>query len=153
MLGYLRANSAPEPEDICSEAMLQVARDLAGFTGDEAGLRAWALRITHHRLLDARRHSARRPSDPVADVPERPSATHPDAASEVLQRGGRERVVALLGELSDDQRAVLTLRILGELTVPEVAEVIGKREGAVKQLQRRGLAAIRSRLGREGVTL
>ena len=61
VLGYLRANGAPDPEDVLSEVFLQVARDVGHFEGDERGFRSWAFTIAHHRLIDARRHSARRP--------------------------------------------------------------------------------------------
>jgi RNA polymerase sigma-70 factor (ECF subfamily) len=54
--------------------------------------------------------------------------------------------------LSGAQRDVVLLRVLGDLTVEEVARVVGKSPGAVKALQRRGLAEIRVALSREGVT-
>ena len=41
-----------------------------------------------------------------------------------------------------DQRSVLLLRILGDMTVEEVARAVGKRPGAVKALQRRGLKRV-----------
>ena len=66
MLGYLRANGAPDPEDVLSEAFLQVARDIGGFEGDQESFRAWVFTIAHHRLIDARRRSARRPVDLTA---------------------------------------------------------------------------------------
>jgi RNA polymerase sigma factor (sigma-70 family) len=56
-------------------------------------------------------------------------------------------------ELTPDQRDVLSLRIIAGLTLQETAEALGKRVGAVKALQRRGLAAVRNRIGREGVPL
>jgi RNA polymerase sigma-70 factor (ECF subfamily) len=59
----------------------------------------------------------------------------------------------VLGRLAGDQQAVLLLRILGDLTVEEVARVLGKRVGAVKALQRRGLAAAQRELESEGVAL
>ena len=59
----------------------------------------------------------------------------------------------MLGTLSEDQRAVLLLRVVGDLSIEEVAKAVGKRPGAVKALQRRGLAAIRRELARKGVTL
>ena len=62
-----------------------------------------------------------------------------------------ERVTELLAGLSPDQRDVVLLRVVGDLSIDEVAQVIGKRSGAVKQLQRRGLAAIRRRLEADGV--
>src|SRR5512132_1335523 len=67
VLGYLRANGAPDPEDVLSEVFLQVARDIARFHGEEPGFRSWVFTIAHHRLIDARRHSARRPVDLSAE--------------------------------------------------------------------------------------
>ena len=154
LLGYLRANGAGEPEDVLSETFLQVARDLGRFEGDERGFRAWVFSIAHHRLIDAQRSAARRPVDPVAEPPEPHGAeVAGDAATEAMATIGAEEIREVLAVLSADQRAVLTLRILGDLTVAQVADAIGKRPGAVKALQRRGLAAVQRELERRGVPL
>jgi RNA polymerase sigma-70 factor (ECF subfamily) len=150
ILGYMRANRAPDPEDATSEVFLQVARDLGRFEGDERSFRSWAFTIAHHRLIDARRHTARRPSDPVAEPPEPDPSAGTDAEQEALARIGSEEVHRVLALLSPDQRAVLLLRVVGDQTVAEVAKALGKRQGAVKQLQRRGLAAVKRELKREG---
>jgi RNA polymerase sigma-70 factor (ECF subfamily) len=52
----------------------------------------------------------------------------------------------VLADLAPDQREVLTLRVVGDLTVEQVADVLGKSRGAVKSLQHRGVAALRRRL-------
>jgi len=153
VLGFLRANRCPEPEDTLSEVFLQAARDLHRFEGDERAFRAWTFTIANHRLIDARRRSARRPVEPVAEPPEPADVPLDDASQQALARIGRDEVHRVLELVSPDQRAVLLLRVLGDLTIDEVAEAIGKRPGAVKALQRRGLAAIRRELGRKGVTL
>jgi RNA polymerase sigma factor (sigma-70 family) len=153
VLGYLRGNRAPEPEDILSEVFLQVARDLPGFEGDERRFRSWVFTITHHRLIDARRHAARRPVEYAPEPPEPPGPPADDAAEEALAHIGAEEVQRVLKALSPDQRAVLLLRVLGDLTIEDVARAVRKRQGAVKALQRRGLAAIRRELTRKGVTL
>jgi RNA polymerase sigma-70 factor (ECF subfamily) len=44
---------------------------------------------------------------------------------------------------------VLLLRIVGDLTIEQVARVVGKRRAAVKALQRRGLAALERQLSNE----
>ncbi|MFL5907064.1 MAG: RNA polymerase sigma factor [Solirubrobacterales bacterium] len=152
VLGYLRANAAPDPEDVLSEVFLQVARDMVRFDGDERGFRSWVFTIAHHRLIDARRHLARRPVDLSAEPPE-PVGHADDAAEEALARIGNEEVERILGVLSTDQRTVLLLRVVGDLSIEDVAKAVGKRPGAVKALQRRGLAAVKRELGREGVTL
>jgi RNA polymerase sigma factor (sigma-70 family) len=150
VLGHLRASGAPDPEDVLSETFLQVARDVHKFEGREAGFRAWVFAIAHHRLIDARRHSARRPVELAAEPPE-PRERADDAAEEALAHIGTERVQEILAALSEDQRAVLLLRFVGDMSVEDVARAVDKRPGAVKALQRRGLAAIKRRLaGKEG---
>jgi RNA polymerase sigma factor (sigma-70 family) len=147
VLGYLRANNAPDPEDVLSEIFLQVARDISSFEGEEPGFRSWVFTIAHHRLIDARRHAARRPVDLSPEPPE-PRGRADDAAEEALDRIGLEEVHRVLRALSDDQRAVLLLRVLADMSVEDVARAVGKRPGAVKALQRRGLAAVKRELAR-----
>lgn len=151
VLGYLRANGAPDAEDVLGETFLQVARDISRFEGDEAGFRSWVFTIAHHRLIDARRHSARRPAELSPDPPE-PPARADDAAEEALARIGTERVERILAALSEDQRAVLLLRFVADMSIDDVAKAVGKRPGAVKALQRRGLAAAKRLLARKGVS-
>jgi RNA polymerase sigma factor (sigma-70 family) len=151
VLGYLRANGAPDPEDVLGEVFLQVARDIARFDGEEPGFRSWVFTIAHHRLIDARRHSARRPVELSPEPPE-PGGHADDAADEALAKIGTQEVQRVLSLLSEDQRAVLLLRVIGDLSIEDVAKAVGKRPGAVKALQRRGLAAIKRELARKGVT-
>ena len=152
VLGYLRANGSPDPEDVLSEVFLQVARDIGSFDGEERGFRSWVFTIAHHRLIDARRHSARRPVELAPEPPE-PVDRADDAADLALARIGTEEVQRVLETLSPDQRAVLLLRVIGDMSIEDVAKTVGKRTGAVKALQRRGLAAIKRELGRKGVPL
>jgi RNA polymerase sigma factor (sigma-70 family) len=153
VLGYLRGNGAPDPEDVLSEIFLQVARDVAGFEGSERQFRSWVFTIAHHRMIDARRHAARRPVELAPEPPEPPGPPVDDAAEEALARVGAEEVHRVLAAISPEQRAVLLLRVIGDLTIEEVANAVGKRQGAVKALQRRGLAAVRRELAKRGVTL
>ena len=76
-----------------------------------------------------------------------------DVDRDVLRELSAERVTRLIAGLSVDQRTVLFLRVFGDLTVDQVAHVVGKRPGAVKALQRRGLASVRRSIEREGVPL
>ena len=151
--GYLRARGAAEPDDIVGEVFLQVVRDLASFQGGEREFRSWVFTVAHHRYLDAARYSSRRPTEPVIDenlVRAGPMGHVEDEALASLRLG---KVRKLLERLSHDQQDVLLLRLFGQMTVEEVAEVVGKRPGAVKALQRRGLAALQREIAKEGVTL
>src|SRR5437870_3969913 len=63
-----------------------------------------------------------------------------DVEADVLRELSVERVVKLCDRLVSAQRDVLLLRLVADLTVEQVAGALGKTVGAVKQLQRRGLA-------------
>ena len=147
VIGYLRVHGAADPEDVAGEVFLQVVRDLPRFspsTGDaQRDFRAWVFTIVHRRLQDERRRRARKPAQPTdpADLVEAGGAA-PDAGAEAMEGVDRARVLELLGDLPPDQRSVLLLRILGDMTIDEIAAAVGKRPGAVKALQRRGLKRV-----------
>jgi RNA polymerase sigma factor (sigma-70 family) len=153
LLGYLRARRADQPEDVLGEVMLQIVRDLPSFDGGKLEFRAWAFTIAHHRLLDERRRSARRPAEPVPAPEIERLGPLGDNEEDALRALSAERVGRLLAQLSPDQQNVILLRVLGELTCEQVGRVIGKTAGAVKALQRRGLAKIKCELERERVTI
>ena len=138
--GYLRAQNAAEPEDVAGEVFVQVVRDIDRFAGDERAFRAWLFTIVHRRLIDERRRRTRRPQVPVEPATlARVAPAGGDVREEALAGIEGERVRAILAELPPDQRTVLLLRIVGDMTIDEIATAIGKRVGAVKALQRRGL--------------
>jgi RNA polymerase sigma factor (sigma-70 family) len=150
--GYLRVQGASEPEDLTSEVFLAVLRNLGTFDGDEPGFRSWVFTIAHRRLLDERRRTRRRP--PPAPLTAAPDAPDPDDVEQAVGRAlATAQVRALCERLSPDQRDVLLLRLLGRLTVDEVAVALGKTPGSVKALQRRGYLAIARLIEREGVPL
>jgi RNA polymerase sigma factor (sigma-70 family) len=143
--GYLRLHGAAEPDDLASETFLGVFTGLAAFHGDEAALRSWVFTIAHRRLVDDWRRRSRRPqlTDDAGDLT---LLAGGDVEDDVLVRIGTADVHRMCAELPDDQRSVLLLRVLADLTVEQVAQVMGRSVGAVKALQRRGLRTLRDRL-------
>jgi RNA polymerase sigma-70 factor (ECF subfamily) len=148
--GYLRVQGAGEPDDLTSEVFERAFTRLGAFQGGEAQFRSWVFAIAHNRLTDHRRQVARRPP-PSYELPERAAASGTE--EEALRRLATERVRRLCDGLAPDQRDVLLLRMVGALTVEEIAATLGKTPGAVKALQRRGVATIRRQAEREGVPL
>ncbi|MGH2699749.1 MAG: RNA polymerase sigma factor [Actinomycetota bacterium] len=153
VLGYLRARGALEPEDLTGEVFLQVVRDVHSFEGNERDLRAWTLSIAHHRLLDDVRYRNRRPLESAADDVTRQAPPGGDVEKEALDALGSRHVLRIITSLSSDQQDVLLLRMIAGLTIEEIAGILDKRVGAVKALQRRGLANLRKKISREGVPL
>lgn len=143
--GYLRNRGARDPDDLSSEVFFQVARDIHRFEGDESSFRSWLFVIAHRRLVDDRR-SRSRTIDTVDEDSRDFEAEGGDVEDEVMEHLALTRVEDLLLTLTEDQRNVLALRIIGDLTLEETAEVMGKRVGAIKALQRRALHSIKKQL-------
>jgi RNA polymerase sigma-70 factor (ECF subfamily) len=149
--GYFRVQGAWDPEDLTSEVFLGAFRGLSGFSGNEDQFRSWVFTIAHRRLTDERRRVSLRPQ--LADMQAPVDAWGGDAEEDALRRLSAERVRTLCAGLSHDQRDVLLLRMVSDLTVEAIAEALGKTPGAVKALQRRALSTLRQVLQREGVPL
>jgi len=153
VFGYLRIQGAADPDDLTNEVFLGVLTRIATFSGDEDGFRSWVFTIAHSRLIDERRRSQRRPQLADDDVAARPDMAGGNVEDEALSHISEDRVRALCEQLVADQRDVLLLRLMGGLTVETIAEALGKSEGAVKALQRRGLANLRRVLENQPVPL
>jgi RNA polymerase sigma-70 factor (ECF subfamily) len=150
--GYLRLRGVPDADDSGGETFLRVVRHLERFEGDEAAFRSWLFTIARNLVVDAARMRDRRPSDATPTPALQsigPAAAFEDDTVGTL--GTAEAIRALTG-LTDDQRDVLLLRIVADLSIAQVAEVLGRREGAVKMLQARALATIRKDISLERVT-
>jgi RNA polymerase sigma factor (sigma-70 family) len=143
--GYLRLHGAVEPDDLASETFIGVFTGLGAFSGDEAALRSWVFTIAHRRLVDDWRRRSRRPQtcDDDGDLLGQVGGNVED---DVLLQVGTAEVHRLCASLPDDQRTVILLRILADLTVEQVGEVMGRSVPSVKALQRRGLRALREQL-------
>lgn len=150
--GYLTTRGGSEPEDLVSETFLQAARGIHTFEGGEAKFRSWIFVIAHRRLQDERRAAMSRPrtepleSDDGTVVTARELVVN-DPASEVLDGISLDAAMELLGSLGVNQRDVIMLRVVGELSLEETAAALGKSVGSVKALQRRALEGLREKLG------
>lgn len=150
--GYLRAQGAAEPEDLTAEVFIQAVRNIKRFHGDFTAFRSWIFCIAHNKVIDDSRYRSRRPVQPSPDAGnDRVSPV--GVEDQVLDNLAGHRVRRLISQLTPDQRSVLFLRIVGELSTEEVGRALGKNVTAVKALQRRGLASIRKEMSQQTVSI
>jgi RNA polymerase sigma-70 factor (ECF subfamily) len=145
---YLRGAGVEDPDGLANEVFLRVFGGIGRFGGTEGRFRSWVFAIAHNIVIDDRRRRRRRPQQAVleGDVGPRASAADEDA----LVALGDARVRELLSGLPPDQRDVVLLRIVGDLSIEDTAAAWGKRPGAIKSLQHRATASLRRTLEREG---
>jgi RNA polymerase sigma factor (sigma-70 family) len=151
LLRYLRARGVLDPDDVVGDAFVRVVRALDGFSRDGDAFRAWVFTIGRHIAIDAARKRARRPEEPRDDL--RGIAPAGDAEADALRALETDHVRSVLSTLSDDQRDVVLLRVLSDLSFAEIAGVMGKREGSVRMICARALSALRAKIFEGRVTL
>ena len=152
VLRYLSSREPVEAEDLASEVWLDVASGLERFRGDEAGFRAWVFTIARRRLVDLRRRAAVRKTAPPPHELLGGDRGVGNVEDEALAALGTDAALARIASLPPDQADVVLLRVLGDLSVADVAEILHKRPGAVRALQHRALRALARAVSDEGVT-
>jgi RNA polymerase sigma-70 factor (ECF subfamily) len=152
VVSYLRWHRVSDPDGLTNDVFAQVHRKLSTFSGDEQGFRSWVFTIAHHRMIDDRRRAQRQPFV-AGDVEVEDHRALGDVEDDAFAVLGSDRVRELLGVLSPDQRAVVLLRVVADLSVEDVAKILDKREGAIKALQHRAMGALRRHLSRQALPL
>ncbi|GAA2019619.1 hypothetical protein GCM10009740_04790 [Terrabacter terrae] len=137
-------------EDLTSETFMRAMRRIDSFTWQGKDIAAWFVTIARNLIADHVKSARFRFEVATADM--RDADERVDAPdTEVLTRLRDERLVAAIRQLGPDQAECITLRFLQGLSLADTARVLGKSEGAVKQLQLRATRALRKSL--EGVEL
>lgn len=146
LVRYLRTVEPGAAEDLASETWIAAANALGRFKGDEDGFRAWLFTIARRRLIDHRRRSARRRVEPVPEERFATEAARNDTEAEATSVLTTEEALRRIATLPPDQAEAVLLRVLGDLPVATVAELMGKSAANVRVLQHRGLRRLAQQL-------
>ena len=133
-----RVGDRTTAEDVTSETFVRALRriDSLSFQGRDVG--AWLITIARNIVFDHVKSSRYRLEVTTADMRDADTLTDgPEDA--VVQRLTNEQLVACIRRLGPEQQECLALRFLHGLSVAETAEVMGKRDGAIKALQHRAV--------------
>ncbi len=135
---YYRTRSQSLAEDLTSETFLRALRNMGGFRWQGKDFGAWLMTIARNLCTDHFKAGRTRLELTTEDMGAHDDATEgPESA--VLASLTNEVLLDGLRQLSDEQRDCLIMRFLQGLSIAETAEVLGRSEGAVKQLQLRGV--------------
>lgn len=135
-----RVGNRQEAEDITSEVFHQALANIGKFEWRGAPFAAWLLRIAANATADKWRKQAREQGNPGKE---------PGEEFDFEASGERARLYRMVKELPTEQRLVIEMRFAEEKSIREIGEAIGKTEGAVKQLQFRGIQNLRQQMERK----
>ena len=136
-----RVRDRDTAEDLTAEVFHKALANLPRFNWTGAPFAAWLYRIASNTIADRAKRAARE-SD-ISELDDLGETCQVDL-EEVEQRA---LLFRLVDELPADQGRVIVMRFAEEKSIREIASEIQRSEGAVKQLQFRGLQSLRARLG------
>jgi RNA polymerase sigma-70 factor (ECF subfamily) len=141
---HVSVGNRHDAEDLTTQTFLKMLEKIGSFKWQSAPFSAWLFRIAHNLAMDHFR--ARRRWQPEEEVPEPPGETEPSAELAAFQSIGRQSMLELIEDLSQEQKQVLTLKFVFNLPNGEVATILGKTEGAIKSLQHRALVSLQKQI-------
>ena len=126
-------------EDLTAQVFLKALEGLPSYEPSGKPFVAWLYRIAYARIVDHWRKLERR-----VEVPLEETLPSGEPRPEDLLQFEADWVMAmeLLSQLTDDQQDVMILRFIGEMSLADVAQTVGKTVGATKALQYRALATL-----------
>jgi len=138
----LRIGNEAEAEDMTQQVFLNALQSISSFRWKGVPFSAWLFRIAHNQAVDHLRRKKR------TAVPLDESVASNDNAPQLIaeQKLDIERLLLATQKLTDAQREVISLRFTSELSIAQVAKIMGKSQGAVKALQHSAIVALRRAL-------
>lgn len=145
---FFRVESAQTAEDLTAEVFLRVVESLPTYEDRSIPLLVWLYRIAHARVIDHYRRYKRTADQAPLDTVEISAESDLDAP--LLAEYRTDQLRAALGNLTDPQRQVISLRFIEGYNLEATAQVMGKSVDAVKALQYRALQALQAALRAQG---
>lgn len=135
---YYRTRSVVIAEDLTSETFFRALRNMSSFRWQGKDFGAWLMTIARNLATDHFKAGRTRLEMTTEDMGQHDDATDgPETA--VLATLTNEILLEALTELPNEQKDCLVMRFLQGMSIAETAQVLGRSEGAIKQLQLRGV--------------
>jgi RNA polymerase sigma-70 factor (ECF subfamily) len=144
---YWNLNSREDAEDLAEEVFYKCLVNIGGYDPGRGPFKAWAFRIAHNLLVDHQRRRGRRGQEELKEDFQDGASSAPEGLEEEeLTRALKE----ILEELPSNQRQVIAMKYFAEMSNAEVAQALGRSEGAVNALQHRALRRLGKTLEERG---
>ncbi|MEQ6902389.1 sigma-70 family RNA polymerase sigma factor [Nocardioides sp. YIM 152588] len=146
---YYRTRSVQVAEDLTSETFFRALRNMSSFRWQGKDFGAWLMTIARNLATDHFKAGRTRLEVTTEDMSPHDDATEgPESA--VLASLTHQVLLEALTQLPNEQRDCLVMRFLQGMSIAETATALGRSEGAVKQLQLRGVRNL-AKLMPEGI--
>ncbi|HQY92945.1 MAG: sigma-70 family RNA polymerase sigma factor [Caldilinea sp.] len=142
---YRRTGEEALAEDFTAQVFLKMLESIRDQKAWHSSFSGWLYRIAHNLVIDHYRRRGRQGSVDIEEAsPTAPEEHNPAVTVEHTLEA--ERLRAAIRRLTDEQAEVVSLRFLEGYSISEVASMMNRTEGAIKALQYRAVATLRTLL-------
>ena len=140
---FLRVRNRMEAEDLTQQVFLNALKSISSYNWKGVPFSAWLFRIAHNQVIDYHRKTSKVHAfaNELLLV-----SNNPDPAKIAEQAIELDQIKNAMGNLTDLQQEVISLRIINGFSTAETAKAMGKNEGAIKALQHSALKLLRKNL-------
>ena len=137
-----RIGSVDDSQELASDVFMKALRSVDSYKESGAPMEAWIFKIAHNLVVDHLRSRSRRPAYvPLEDASS--LAGEDDPSKEAERRQALLNLKKAMERLSEAHRQILSLRLGAEMSSEQVAQVIGKKPGAVREMQSAAVKKLR----------
>jgi len=143
---YYRTGNPYDAEDLTARVFFRAMRHIQNYQDRGLPFSAWLYRIAHNLVANWHRDNSRRSEIPLDDglFTRHDGEEHPEAA--LMRSEEQDRLMRIIHKLPPERQHLLILKFVQHLSNAEIAQIMGRTEGAVKSLYHRTLLAMRDDL-------
>jgi RNA polymerase sigma-70 factor (ECF subfamily) len=152
---YYRTSNRQDAEDLTARTFYRALKHLPRYVDRGAPFSAYLHRIAHNLVANWHRdHCGRQviSFDESATITLKHQDTAVVAEERAEKRDKQDMVLQVIRQLSADRQQLLILKFIERMSNAEIAQVLGRTEGAVKSLYHRTLIELRGELARVSVS-
>ena len=138
-----RIHDREQAQDLTADVFHNALKNLGRFEWRGTPFVAWLYRIAANAISDSGKRAAQVKAMELREIPEH----DPSIDTDLAETEHCARLFKLVENLPGDQRRVITMRFADQKSTAEIAREMGRSEGAIKQLQFRGLQSLRTMVG------
>jgi len=138
---YSLVGKQAEAEDLTQDVFIKALHSISSFKFRGAPFSSWLFRIAHNQVVDQWRRQKKEKTTSLDEALTVVSNEDPVITTE--KQFEAEALAAAVTRLPSAQGEVVSLRFIAGLSIAEVAETLGKREGTIKALQFKGIESLR----------